>query len=89
MEIAEAKTWQEFLAESGNVQCRLVAHPGQGPRPWPVPNENAVLAVGPEGGFTDEEIALAIAQGWQPVDLGPRTLRVETAAVALAARVIG
>ena len=50
---------------------------------------DAVLAVGPEGGFTDEEVALAVAQGWQPVDLGPRILRVETAAVALAARVIG
>ena len=43
--------------------------------------------MGPEGGFTDEEVALAIAQGWQAVDLGPRTLRVETAAVALAAQV--
>ena len=31
------------------------------------------------------EIAAAIAAGWQSVDLGPRILRVETAAVALAA----
>jgi 16S rRNA (uracil1498-N3)-methyltransferase len=43
------------------------------------------LAVGPEGGFTDEEIALAVAAGWQTVDLGPRILRVETAALFLAA----
>ena len=51
--------------------------------------QDAALAIGPEGGFTDAEVALAVAQGWQPVDLGPRILRVETAAVALAAEVIG
>jgi 16S rRNA (uracil1498-N3)-methyltransferase len=43
------------------------------------------IAVGPEGGFTDAEIAAANAAGWQSVDLGSRILRVETAAVALAA----
>ncbi len=44
-----------------------------------------VLAVGPEGGFTDEEVALAADLGWQRIDLGPRILRIETAAIALAA----
>ena len=42
-----------------------------------------VLAVGPEGGFTDEEESLAIACGWTAVSLGPRVLRIETAALAL------
>jgi 16S rRNA (uracil1498-N3)-methyltransferase len=92
MEIAEPRAWQAFLMESPTVACRLVAHPrqapGQAPPPWPVPGKHAVLAVGPEGGFADEEVALAIDRGWQPVGLGPRVLRVETAALALAARVI-
>jgi 16S rRNA (uracil1498-N3)-methyltransferase len=43
------------------------------------------LAVGPEGGFANEEIARAVAAGWRAVDLGPRILRVETAALFLAA----
>jgi 16S rRNA (uracil1498-N3)-methyltransferase len=47
----------------------------------------AVLAVGPEGGFTDEEVAAALDAGWQGVDLGRRILRVETAAVALSAAI--
>ena len=47
---------------------------------------DTTVAIGPEGGFTDEEIALAVEARWQLVDLGPRTLRIETAAVALAAR---
>jgi 16S rRNA (uracil1498-N3)-methyltransferase len=47
------------------------------------------LAVGPEGGFADEEVALAVAAGWHTVDLGPRILRVETAALFLAAAIAG
>jgi 16S rRNA (uracil1498-N3)-methyltransferase len=43
------------------------------------------LAVGPEGGFTNEEVDLAAKAGWHIVDLGPRILRIETAAVLLAA----
>jgi 16S rRNA (uracil1498-N3)-methyltransferase len=47
----------------------------------------AQIAIGPEGGLTDVEVAAAFAAGWQSVDLGPRILRVETAAVALTAAV--
>jgi 16S rRNA (uracil1498-N3)-methyltransferase len=43
------------------------------------------VAVGPEGGFTEDEVASARAAGWQVVGLGPRVLRVETAALALTA----
>jgi len=44
-------------------------------------DEVAVL-VGPEGGWTDDERALAARAGWSPVTLGPNILRAETAAVA-------
>jgi len=47
-----------------------------------------LLAVGPEGGFADDELARAVAAGWRTVDLGPRILRVETAALLLVAIVI-
>jgi 16S rRNA (uracil1498-N3)-methyltransferase len=40
------------------------------------------LAIGPEGGWTPEEIALFAQHNWQPVTLGPRILRAETAALA-------
>ncbi len=50
-----------------------------------VAHGDVCLAVGPEGGFADEEVALAVAAGWSTVDLGPRILRVETAALLLAA----
>jgi 16S rRNA (uracil1498-N3)-methyltransferase len=43
------------------------------------------LAVGPEGGFEDDEAQAWIAAGWRPAGLGPRTLRADTAGVVAAA----
>ena len=40
------------------------------------------LAIGPEGGWTPEEMSLFAQHTWQPVTLGPRILRAETAAIA-------
>jgi 16S rRNA (uracil1498-N3)-methyltransferase len=42
---------------------------------------SALLAVGPEGGFTDDELTRAEQAGYRRVCLGPLVLRVETAAV--------
>jgi 16S rRNA (uracil1498-N3)-methyltransferase len=39
------------------------------------------FAVGPEGGWTAEEEGLFQSEGWQPVSLGPRILRGETAGI--------
>lgn len=43
------------------------------------------MAVGPEGGWTPEEAALFDAENWKTVSLGPRILRVETAAISAVA----
>ncbi|MCB1876942.1 MAG: 16S rRNA (uracil(1498)-N(3))-methyltransferase [Chromatiales bacterium] len=51
------------------------------------PPSSLALLVGPEGGLDDTEIAMAIAEGFQPWGLGPRVLRTETAAVAALALV--
>jgi 16S rRNA (uracil1498-N3)-methyltransferase len=47
----------------------------------PITHRAISLLVGPEGGITREEAALAQAAGWQIVSLGPRILRAETAAL--------
>jgi 16S rRNA (uracil1498-N3)-methyltransferase len=94
MQIAEPQAWAEWIADTQPRQQdisrrRLVAHPGglatsaldlAAPRP-------TQMAIGPEGGLTDAEVATAQAAGWQIVDLGPRILRIETAAVALASAI--
>ena len=47
-------------------------------------SKNIIFLIGPEGDFTDEEVVLALKNGFIPVDLGDNVLRVETAAVAVA-----
>jgi 16S rRNA (uracil1498-N3)-methyltransferase len=64
-----------------------VPHPSQSRREeWDVNSPpirvTHAIAIGPEGGWTPEEISLFTRHKWQPVTLGPRILRAETAAIA-------
>ena len=45
---------------------------------------DCIILIGPEGDFTKEEIEFAVAQGYQPVSLGPTRLRTETAGLIAA-----
>lgn len=77
---------EDVLPELDAGATLLVADPSGG-RACPVDvTERCVLLVGPEGGFIPFELELLAAQGVECVTLGPRILRVETAVVALLAR---
>ena len=82
---------------------RFVAHPcpqtqnHHSPRPRtgshepPATNRASlacILAIGPEGGWTDEEVALLEERGFERYSLGPRILRTDTAAIALIAQLM-
>lgn len=58
-----------------------------GPLPGINKGENAkvMLMLGPEGGFTDQEIALALEKGLTAAGLGPRVLKADTATLAATA----
>lgn len=89
--IAPVQRFDAFLAAAGAHDLRLIAslHPGArslrtlladflartGRRP-----HSALWLIGPEGDFTAEELAQALAAGFAPVTLGPLVLRCETAA---------
>jgi RsmE family RNA methyltransferase len=65
---------------------RLLAH-AAATTPCPrAPDEPVTLALGPEGGFIEDELALFARHGFEPVSLGPRPLRVEQALPALIGR---
>ena len=64
----------------------LVGHPGNFPACPRAVDEPVTLAIGPEGGWIPYEIDLLRASGLNPVQLGERILRVETAVTALLAR---
>jgi 16S rRNA (uracil1498-N3)-methyltransferase len=79
--------WDHYCRSASWPPAHVLAHPGGAPAsatPTLGSGTDIALAVGPEGGFTDDEVELAVAAGWQVVDLGPRILRVETAALVLA-----
>src|SRR5205823_11989284 len=82
MQVDLLTNWNDYLGRDDLPAQRVVAHPGGAP--WLRTAGDIALAVGPEGGFTDDEIAAAVAAGWRTMGLGPRTLRVETAAIVLA-----
>ncbi len=68
---------------------KIVAHPtpqAQSFAPEAKTRERLILAVGPEGGWTDEEFARLTAKGFAHYSLGARILRTDTAVVALLAR---
>jgi len=57
-------------------------HPSLAKTIAPLPAQDVILLIGPEGGFAPEELELSIKAGFQAVSLGKRILRTETAGIA-------
>jgi 16S rRNA (uracil1498-N3)-methyltransferase len=86
MEIALPIRFDELLSLPLPDAVRWIAHPAG--EPPTIVAGPVCAAIGPEGGFSDEEVQQAQAAGWRLAGLGPRILRVETAALAVAARLL-
>jgi 16S rRNA (uracil1498-N3)-methyltransferase len=72
----------DFLAEPASGVPRLLLEPDATSSGPARPLENRVeIAVGPEGGFEPEEVEAFALANFEPVKLGPRVLRTETAAI--------
>lgn len=52
------------------------------PKDIPPNLQSVVLLIGPEGGLSQQEVNLAMQQGFKALNLGPRVLRTETATIA-------
>lgn len=91
MELASVQTWDTFLEESAQLNGQIfVADPeGEGLEQLNLDladNQSApvILLVGPEGGFTSDELNSALEKGAKPIKLNEFILRIETAAILFA-----
>lgn len=81
--------FKKVVAEAGEHELKLIPCLSQEvvPLEEALPAgqiSSAMVLIGPEGGFTAPEIAMAEDAGFQPVSLGSLTLRAETACIAMA-----
>lgn len=88
-ELRQPRTLSELCADTDPTQLKLVLHHradqslaamnGAMQRP----PSSVLLLVGPEGGLSEEEIELVLHNQFQPLKLGPRVLRTETAPIVV------
>ena len=83
----EMQTFDQFMAQDFKGQ-KFIAHCYEGEKRLLkdvlVPGEDALVLIGPEGDFSEEEVEKAMACGFQPISLGKSRLRTETAALVAA-----
>ena len=80
------KDWMNSQQMSFNSQLKFIAHCESYKPRTPlvsvlIPKSDPTILIGPEGDFSEEEIALALQHGFHPVSLGSSRLRTETAAL--------
>ena len=92
MTLDEPQNWNQWSSSlDPATHHRWLAHPG-GDSAWTevrlAQGSPVAVAIGPEGGFSDREVATARSAGWVPIDLTSSLLRVETAALAVSAHLL-
>ena len=80
----EMMDFNKFISQEFHGQ-KFICHCNEGEKKLlkdvVIPGEDAVILIGPEGDFSPEEVAKAMACGFIPVSLGKSRLRTETAAL--------
>jgi 16S rRNA (uracil1498-N3)-methyltransferase len=89
-QISETKTLKEALKMAGSIECKLI--PYENAKDIQITkeiigniksNNSVAIFIGPEGGFEEEEVNLALEAGFTAVTLGRRILRTETAGLTM------
>ncbi|OCQ20688.1 16S rRNA (uracil(1498)-N(3))-methyltransferase [Pseudoalteromonas luteoviolacea] len=77
-------TLEQWLSQKSE-ELKLTLHPraAHSIKTLPQPDHGVRFLVGPEGGFTDEEMHSTSEQGFVDIKIGPRVLRTETAALTV------
>jgi len=94
--IASPVTFEEMIEQAGDCDLKLIPYErtdhvlfiGEMMK-YRKPPRSVMIVIGPEGGFTDDEVSTAEKAGFIQCSLGRRRLRTETAAILAAGWVIG
>ena len=88
-ELTDFNRWS--VQQDLHKRILLTPHAEQSLSDWArhQPQQSVALAIGPEGGFTDQEEETAAAHGMLLLSMGPRILRTETAGLAALAALNG
>lgn len=85
MQLDATTSWADLAQRPDLPPARWLAHPtGEATAALATSDGTCLVAIGPEGGWTDDEVSLGVHHEWRVVSLGKSILRVETAAVAAA-----
>ena len=89
--VSESLDFTVVLEKSSRFDLKLIAHNGDNAKSLAsilsqksAPPETGIILIGPEGGFSDKEVELAQAHGFEILSLGPRRLRAETSGLVAA-----
>lgn len=91
-EVHELTAFNDLVTSNAKYDSKIIAHEREVSTSMKIfpdqqPGGSTLVVVGPEGGFTEEEVTTAMGSGFVPVYLGERRLRTETAAIILAAAI--
>lgn len=89
-QISKVMSFEEAVAYSRQAQIRLLPYElAEDPRKTKEiisqikPGQDIAIFIGPEGGFDESEVELAVKDGMESITLGKRILRTETAGMTL------
>jgi 16S rRNA (uracil1498-N3)-methyltransferase len=90
--VRDTKSLDEFLRETNPFDVKIIAHEKKDKeslsRITTLHGKAIVVLIGPEGGFTDDEVNRSVDSGYQLLYLGERRLRTETAAIVTASMIL-
>jgi 16S rRNA (uracil1498-N3)-methyltransferase len=92
MEIGIVQTLDDLVNSVDDSERLFIAHPGdlntERKSDFPLTNKNVTVLIGPEGGFTADEVTMARQKSAEPISWPTGILRTETAAIVMATLVM-
>lgn len=85
--VSNITKFESIISQCSNIKNKYIAHEKQDSSVEKSFPSNSIFLVGPEGGFSDDEVQVAKSNGFEVISLGKRILRAETASMFVLSRI--